>query len=358
MYRDFFDFVPPGIVYLNAAVLAAFGRRAAVVALLHVALGCALAVAVHAAASRLIASRWRFLAPAAFLAVVYLAYSPGNHKWPALLCGLLAVNALMAGTGAARAVTAGALLGASALFTPDIGLGMTAGAAAGVRAGGAPGATRRALLVVAGSAAAFGAVAGAFALMAGPRTIVHDWVIFPLTFYRAKNALFVGLASHHGPRTAAQAILVVAGIAGAVVMARRGDGPQRVLAWAGLGLVLATAHRPWTPLLLAVRCAPLIVPAVWMLQRGLARRGFSRALVAAALGVLVAATAWGVVSIPGRRQWLDPLVRQECRAGAVWLPAARPELRWIEEHVPEGGALFALPHMGGVHFLTRTRAVT
>src|SRR5688500_17523558 len=177
MYRAFFEFVPPGIVYLNAAVLAAFGRRAAVVALLHVALGCALAVAMYAVASRVIASRWRFLAPAAFLAVVYLAYSPGNHKWPALLCGLLAVNALMAGTGAARAVTAGALLGASARLTPDSGLGMTAGAAADRGEGGAPGATRRALLVVAGSAAAFGAVAGAVALIAGPPPVARGRVI-------------------------------------------------------------------------------------------------------------------------------------------------------------------------------------
>ena len=35
-----------------------------------------------------------------------------------------------------------------------------------------------------------------------------------------------------------------------------------------------------------------------------------------------------------------------------------PELGWIEERVPEGGPVFVLPHKGGHHFLTRTRAVT
>ena len=140
MYRDFFEFIPPGIVYLNAAALAVFGRRTATLGVLHVALGVALALVVHALSIRLIASRWRFLPAASFLVLLYVSYSPGNHKWPALLCGIAALVVLVDSARPRASFGAGLLLGASALFTLDFGAGLAGGESG---PGGDPGSSHK-----------------------------------------------------------------------------------------------------------------------------------------------------------------------------------------------------------------------
>jgi hypothetical protein len=357
MYRDFFEFVPPGIVHLNAAALALLGRGAEVPVLLQVMLGAALAAVVHHLSARLIASPMRFLPAAAFLILAYVSYSPGNHKWPSLLCGMLGLALLDPARGPRRHFAGGLLLGASAVFTLDFGVGLGAAAAAAVATDRAAGARRRALCVAAGWTAAVAAAMAPFVWSAGARIVVYDCLVFPLTSYREKNALFIGLASHYGPRTVAQIVLVLAGAAGAVMLLPRRHGHARLVAAAGLGLLAATAHRPWTPLLVVVRGVPLMVTTAVLLERAWARRGPARAAALGVLGVLMLGTGWGAASTLARRQWLDPLTLERHRAGAVWLPAPLPEVGWLEALVPEGGATFALPHKGGHHFLSRTRAV-
>ena len=110
LYRDVFEFVGPGIVYLNAAALALFGDRVETVGLLAVAVGVAVVLAVHALAAALLPAVWRLGPPVAVGVLVYAAYGLGNHKWPALAFGVWALAVLVRGD--ARRGTTSAAAGA------------------------------------------------------------------------------------------------------------------------------------------------------------------------------------------------------------------------------------------------------
>lgn len=207
MYRDFFEFVGPGTVYLNAVVLLLAGPRIAALGALAVVLGTAATLVVHHLAALVVPGRWRLLAPFAFAVLVYAPYTFGDHKWPALLCGLLGLAVLASGPPSrGRASGAGALLGASVLFTQDLGAGLFAGTLVFLLS--RP--SRRHLLL-------FGAAFllppllgfGFFAWKAGLDRVVYDGLLFPLTQYRELNrfALTARPSLRTLPRDAAQLVL-------------------------------------------------------------------------------------------------------------------------------------------------------
>jgi hypothetical protein len=74
---------------------------------------------------------------------------------------------------------------------------------------------------------------------------------------------------------------------------------------------------------------------------------------AIALGML-----HGSLGFVAWRQLLQPLVREEHRAGAIWTAHPMPELAWIESRTRPGDSVFLLPARGGHYFLTHTRDVT
>jgi len=363
MYRDFFEFVGPGAPHLGALALLLFGRGAAVLGWMGVALGCALALAVHALSSRLLPAGWRLLPPAAFLALVYAPYIFGDHKWPALLLAFAGLLKLSSARSAGEGGWAGLLLGASTLFTQDLGLGVCAGALVFLVARGG---SRRLALAVAGGAAVLPLMALAFfAWKAGPATLLYDWIVFPLTRYRELNRfrLTARLSPRGLPRDLAQLVLTMAGVLGAIAELRSGRagaaGAARLVSLAGLGAFLATAHRGWYPTGLAVQSAVLIPVAVRALRDRLALTPWSARLPAAAACALIAV---GLVhagpAFAVWRQFLQPLTLEHHRAGIVWTPRPMPELVWLEQRTAPGQAAFLLPARGGHYFLTRTRDVT
>jgi hypothetical protein len=361
MYRDFFEFVGPGTAHLNAVVLWLFGSRIAALGYAAIAIGAAIALALHHLAAEVAPRPWRLLAPFAFATLVYAPYTFGDHKWPALAAGLLGVAVLARAGTRGAAVGAGLLLGGSGLFTQDLGAGLTAGAVVfllwrreGARAG---------WLAAAAAVPPLLALA-AFGWKAGLGTVVYDWVIFPLTRYRELNPFRVTAApsARTLPRDLGQLALALSGLLGAALALRRGEGAPpaaRLIALCGLGAFLATAHRGFYPVVLAVQSAALVPLAVRLLAERLGgARVVQRPLAAAALAVIVLGILHGSIGFAAWRQFLQPLVRQQHRAGAIWTAQPMPELAWIESNTQPGDAVFLMPARGGHYFLTQTRDVT
>jgi hypothetical protein len=370
LYRDFFDFVGPGVVYVNAGALAIVGSSAAGAMLIPILVGGVLAVLFWRLASRLLDPPWTFAVVTVFLVIVYAQYNMGNHKWLAWLFGLAALDVLSAGTGLARSAGAGLLLGLSMLCTQDTGLALTGGALIANWPTATP-ARRRALALAAFATTT--ACLGYFVALAGWRTVWYDLVVFPLTRYLEANdpALSGGVAFGtaptvwHLPRVLLQWGVSIAGVAGAVLLirrARRGarDGTAALGAWAyavwpGLAVCLvASLPRPLEPMGLSVRAALLILPAAAVLAahtRGRARSWrVLRICLSLAVGYVAASTV-------GWRQ-LGPASHVEARAGAIWSPRPLDEVAWIQAHAGVDDVVFLFPDKGGLHFLTRTRNPT
>jgi hypothetical protein len=358
LYRDVFEFVGPGIVYLNAAALAMMGARIEAVGVLAVALGVALVAAMHSVAGVLLPARWRLGPPVVLAVLLYAAYGLGNHKWPSLLCGLLALRVAMRPPPLAWAehAAAGVLLGAATLFTQDLGGALTAGVCVHLLLSATP---RAALVVAAGWTLAVAAGLAPFAAAAGPSLVLYDVFVFPLERYRgAHRAAFAwpGL----GPRTLAQMLLVTGGLAAAVAtLARaRTPPPLRLCAVAGLAALAPTLLRGSDPARLALFAA-VLVPVLFAALHHMTRAGaWTRGVAAAALALLAVAVAWGSLGLAVQRQLIAPMTREQHRAGPVWVEQPMPEVSWLESRTRAGEAAFVLPARGGIAFLTRTRNPT
>ena len=357
-YRDFFEFVAPGNAFLSAGIMALFGPRVAVLTLAWVLQGALLAVLLHALAARLAGAHWRLLPPAAFVVLAYAPYTLGDHKWPALGFAMAGLLVLGGGTpGAGRSLCGGLLLGASPLFTQDLGAG--ACAAAVLHFAGTQARSRLAALAL-GSALPGLAVLGFLATRVSLATILHDSVLFPAVRYPEFNQFYVpsAMSLRTLPRDAAQLVLSATCLLSALPLLRRAAEPRaRLAALVGLGVALATAHRGLYPAVLAVQTS-LLTPlwARWI-QRPQPEGGRHWARMAA-LGIMAVGLLHGSLGFVAWRQWLQPLEREEHRAGSVWVSQRLPELAWIESRAEREEPVFLLPARCGQYFLSGTRSAT
>ena len=369
MYRDFFEFVGPGVVYLHALVFLVAGPTLRALTTAMVLQGALLAALVHALSARVCGPGWRLLPPAAFVVLVYAPYVLGDHKWPALVCALAGLAVLSAAPRTAVTTFAGGcLVGAAGVFTQDLGAGVTAGVVAYCAVRRAPGRPLPALLL--GAATPLALAFAYFAWKAGARTVVYDWLLYPLQRYPELNRSYLDMVPSLRtlPRELAQVTLAAGGVAAAaaslVELRRTRPAPPDadaagVVSAAGLGMVVAMGHRGLYPMGLAVQtCLLLPVLARW-LERGY-RRGprTARATSIVVTVVAVAGILHGSVGLAVWRQLFDPMTLEHHRAGAVWAPSPMPELSWIEAHTAPGDPTFLMPAKGGHYFLSRTRNVT
>ena len=369
MYRDFFEFVGPGVVYLHALVLLVVGPTIGALTFALVLQGAVLAVLVHSLAARVCGSRWRLLPPAAFAVLVYAPYVLGDHKWPALACALAGLAVLSRAPRTAAATFAGGcLVGGSAVFTQDLGAGVTAGVVAYFALRRASG--RHLAALVLGGATPLALAFAYFSWKAGASTVVYDWLLYPLQRYPELNLSYLDLVPSLRtlPRELAQVVLAAGGVAAAaaslIELRRTRPAPPDadvagLVSAAGLGMVAAMGHRGLYPMGLAVQTC-LLLP---VLARGIERAfshgsPMSRVLPRAAAVVLAAGLLHGSVGLAVWRQFFDPMTLERHRAGAVWAPAPMPELAWIEAHTAPGDPTFLMPAKGGHYFLSRTRNVT
>lgn len=369
MYRDFFEFVGPGVVYLHALVFRVAGPTMGALTFAMVLQGALLAALVHALAARVCGPGWRLLPPAVFVILVYAPYVLGDHKWPALVSALSGLIVLSRPPRtAAASFIGGALVGGSAVFTQDIGAGVTAGVVACLIVRRMP--ARHLLALILGCATPVGLAFAYFAAKAGARTVVYDWLVYPLQRYPELNLSYLDLipSLRTLPRELAQITLAVGGVVSgtASLVALRRTRPATpdaevagLVSAAGLGMTLAMGHRGLYPMGIAVQTCLLLPVLARSLERGRAHGSrTTRRLATAAAVVVVAGLLHGSVGLVVWRQLLDPMTREEHRAGAVWTPSPMPELSWIEAQTVAGEPTFLMPAKGGHHFLSRTRNAT
>jgi hypothetical protein len=117
LYRDFFEFVPPGTDLLYAAGFRLFGVHAWLLQSWSIALGLALFCLVTQLASRILRGPVILLPGLLFLVFDFAPAMVPTHHWYSTLAALAAVSALSGGSTSWRIVVAGLLCGIATLFT-------------------------------------------------------------------------------------------------------------------------------------------------------------------------------------------------------------------------------------------------
>lgn len=367
IYRDFFDFLAPGVTYLNAAFLALLGPTTTAVGVMIVSVGVLGALALHALAATMLPLIWRTAATAIFVGLTYPAYSPGNHKWPAVILCLAALLAVARRRSRLRCALSGVAIGGVGLCTQDFGAAAAIGLAAALwllRARD-PASDPIAFMVACGLTVA--AVLGGLALAAGFAAVWYAVVVFPLAQYPQVGFSFaVGLGSA-GLRNLplAFAAFGLAGLglmyaaSGAMRRFWRSD-PAPVVLVAATGaalLLLGGLSRQLEPTLFAVRATPMTLIGLYALRRWLSVAP-RRTELGAGLLMIAASLAIYALARPAIRQFGQAWHRAEHRAGAIWVQDRIADLDWLEANTTQDQKVFLFPDKGGLYFLSRTRNAT
>ncbi len=117
IYKDFFQFTPPGTDLVYFASFKLFGPHLWVTNAMVVVLGVALCWICFAVARDIMDRSSALLASALFLVLVYGKLLNGTHHFFSLLSVMCAVKISMKESTAARSLIAGALLGLASFFT-------------------------------------------------------------------------------------------------------------------------------------------------------------------------------------------------------------------------------------------------
>jgi hypothetical protein len=121
IYRDFFQFTPPGADLFYLGLFHVFGQRIWVENFGLILLGTALCWLCFQLARQLMDAWHSLLAAALFLVLVYGGRLDATHHWLSLLVALSAALLLMSKRSVARILLVGALLGVASFFTQTTG---------------------------------------------------------------------------------------------------------------------------------------------------------------------------------------------------------------------------------------------
>jgi hypothetical protein len=367
IYRDFFEMMPPGIVYVNAFFLWLLGPTTTTVGVIVIVLGALGALATYAVSAAVLSSYWRYVPAAIFAGLTYPSYTPGNHKWPTIILCLVGILAVVKTRSRLRCGISGIAHGGAVLCTQDFGAGAAIGMAAALwllrerKDGSDP------VVFVVACGLTVVITLGGFAAAAGFATVWYDVVGFLFEQYGTAHMLAVGFGGLESfPLWLTSFGLGGLGLAYAVIgVARRfwrSDPPSLVIiALPGAGLlVIGGVVHPIEPTLFGVRAVPLTIIGLYLLQRVVERRTAHPwpAVGLIALGAILVADA---VARPIRAQFTTPLLAEEHRAGKIWTYGSYnhlDELIWLEANTVEGEPVFLFPDKGGFYFLSRTRSAT
>jgi hypothetical protein len=122
VYRDFFQFTPPGADLFYLALFRLFGPHVWVTNFAVLFLGVALCWVCFLLAQRLMERDLAFLATLLFLVFVYGDRLDATHHWFSVLAGLCAVRVVMPERTLPRIAIAGVLLGVASFFTQTTGV--------------------------------------------------------------------------------------------------------------------------------------------------------------------------------------------------------------------------------------------
>lgn len=117
IYRDFFQFTPPGTDLVYLSLFKAFGARAWVPNLVVILLGVGLTWVTTAISKSVLQGPSAFLPGLLFLTLVYNGMPVGTHHWFSTLAVMAGVIPVMAHRTHFRLAAAGALFGLASFFT-------------------------------------------------------------------------------------------------------------------------------------------------------------------------------------------------------------------------------------------------
>src|SRR5882672_9604147 len=122
IYRDFFEFTPPGtdLVYLGAFEL--LGSRIWVPNIVQLVLGTTLCWLCFRIARLIMTPAKAALAAALVMVVDFCSWLDATHHWFSLLAVMAAVAVAMKATSPGRILVCGALLGLASFFTQTRGI--------------------------------------------------------------------------------------------------------------------------------------------------------------------------------------------------------------------------------------------
>ncbi|HEV2493718.1 MAG TPA: hypothetical protein VG204_11695 [Terriglobia bacterium] len=121
MYRDFFQFTPPGTSLVYLALFEAFGKRAWIPNVLILVLGVSLTWLTVSISRKIMGRGSAFLAGLLFLTFIYVYILDATHHRYSLLAVMAAVAVVIERRALARLIAAGALCGAASFFTQSRG---------------------------------------------------------------------------------------------------------------------------------------------------------------------------------------------------------------------------------------------
>lgn len=127
MYRDFFQFLPPGTGLFYSLPIKIFGPRLWIPDMTLLLLGLGLALVGIVVARKIMRPGLALLPSAIFLEGIYKNGLDPTHHWFSLLAGCASIAVLMERRTTARIVGAGALAGLATCFTQTRGLAVVIG---------------------------------------------------------------------------------------------------------------------------------------------------------------------------------------------------------------------------------------
>jgi hypothetical protein len=355
VYRDFFQFTPPGADLVFLAVFSLFGPRIWVTNAVVVGLGVALGAVCFRVAHRLVSAGVAALATAIFVVFVYGQPLSATHHWFSVLAITGAVAVVGPDATGWRLAAAGTLFGLGSFFTQTHGAAALAGVAAfvGMQSHAqrlSPRVwTRRYALLLGPFVLTLLAATAYFAVTIGASKlasvlVAYVWQHMGFSPFRADLGL-PEAPTWKTVRWLAPYLLVYAivpagyGLTARVLLRDRnaggwaGDQTARVLWFVGVAL-LAEVSVAFSWLRIFAVSMPAIILLVWAIDR-LAR--WRRPILVMAwsgtaclAAVLIRSTHRHhafVVDFPAGRAATDALNRDK--------------LLWFAERVPAGGAVFA-----------------
>lgn len=358
LYRDFFDFLLPGVMYWNALLFRVFGMTPTALSIGVVLVGAALAWVLYLNARRTLHGAWAMLVPFAFVALVYITYSPGNHKWLGLLGGMTGTLFLTMRDGGRRwIVFSGIAHAVAVLCSQDLGAAFVIASVIVLLFD-----ARRwsSLGLYAATVFAVG-LAGMswFFIVAGFDTVIDSVVVFPLTQYSTINTFGTNFefykAWSRAPRSVAHAVLLL----GCLAALGRGLRWKSATEWEKLmgvtGAVLLLLSLPRRGLEVSM-AAVYFVPLIPLFIASL--RGQGQRLRWFVVAVLVLGGAYSLLGTIARRQWGSEYWCESHRAGKVCTARPLTGVTFIESMTARGDYAFAFPLEGGTYFLSQTRNPT
>jgi hypothetical protein len=367
MYRDFFEFLPPGSFFLAVTWMKVIGSDFASVRLLAVCVIAAIAALTYAAARLVSANR----PLAAVLAVAWAGFSQGgwtviNHHWFATAASMASAVALLSALGRQRRTAAffatGLFAGTAAMIVSTRGALLclaVVGIALTLR-------QRRPLAAMIGGIAVFPAAALVYLAVTGAvAAAVVDVVLFPARHYSDIQIVAFGAetASHQVPAAAFFPLtLLLAGTTAIFSGAMWRDSRfQASLAFAIVGLIGAfprpdVTHINFTVPLACPLFALVATHLLGRLGRGLKVAVCTLLLVVCGLAIAYRLLGEALPLVAGPVRQVPTTRGSFVAPRSTWIDAVAALMPHIER-APRDAAYFFYPYSPMLPYLTGRRHV-